>query len=66
MNRLRAGAVLRIPGGDEVAAVSPTEARDEVRRSDGLLVCLEWSGSAATPASGPPSDSAIEPGRDTR
>src|SRR3954471_8429463 len=35
MNRLRAGSVLRIPAGDEVAAVSPTEARDEIRRSVG-------------------------------
>ena len=32
MNRLRAGAVLRIPSSGEIAAVSPSEARDEVRR----------------------------------
>ena len=35
MNRLRAGAVLRIPGGDEIAAVSPSEASGEVRRLGG-------------------------------
>src|SRR6187455_1805799 len=35
MNRLHAGAVLRIPGSGELAAVSPAEARDEVRRATG-------------------------------
>ena len=35
MNRLRAGAVLRMPGSDEIAAVSPSEASGEVRRLAG-------------------------------
>ena len=35
MNRLRAGAVLRIPSGEEIAAVSPSEANSEVRRLAG-------------------------------
>jgi len=62
MNRLRAGSVLRIPGGDEIAAVSPAEASGEVRR-------LAGGYSAATGTSGrgrlrlvPPSDSASSPG----
>ena len=42
MNRLRAGAVLRIPGGEEIAAVSPSEARGEVRRLAG-----SWAASSA-------------------
>ena len=47
MNRLRAGSVLRIPGGDEVAAVSPSEARDEIRRSVGSYAAS--SGRPAAP-----------------
>src|SRR5687768_17743450 len=35
MNRLRAGSVLRIPSGEEIAAVSPAEASGEVRRLAG-------------------------------
>ncbi len=41
MNRLRAGAVLRIPSGEEVAAVSPAEASSEVRSAIG-----SWSAGA--------------------
>ena len=58
MNRLHAGAVLRIPGSGELAAVSPAEARDEVRRATG-----SYTASAAAAGGGrlrlvPPSDSA--------
>jgi pilus assembly protein FimV len=58
MNRLRAGAVLRIPSGEEIAAVSPSEASSEVRRLTG-----SWSPSGDSAASGrlrlvPPTDSA--------
>jgi pilus assembly protein FimV len=62
MNKLRAGSVLRIPGGEELAAISPSEASSEVRRLAG-----SWAG--ASPASGAgrlrlvaPSDSASSPG----
>jgi pilus assembly protein FimV len=56
MNRLRAGAVLRIPSGEEIAAVSPSEASNEVRRQAG-----NWSPAAAGDSAGrlrlvPPSD----------
>jgi len=56
MNRLRAGAVLRIPSGDEIAAVSPSEASNEVRRQAG-----NWAPSGASDDTGrlrlvPPSD----------
>lgn len=58
MNRLRSGAVLRIPSGEELAAISPSEASGEVRRLAG-----SWAG--ASSSSGPgrlrlvaPSDSA--------
>jgi pilus assembly protein FimV len=62
MNRLRAGSVLRIPSGEEVAAVSPSEASGEVRRLAG-----GWSTSSNASAGGrlrlvPPSDSAGSPG----
>ena len=62
MNRLRAGAVLRMPGSDEIAAVSPSEASGEVRRATGT-----WSASSGTAGGGrlrlvPPSDSASSPG----
>ena len=45
MNRLRAGSVLRIPSGDEIAAVSPTEASGEVRRLAGA-----WAASSGASA----------------
>jgi pilus assembly protein FimV len=62
MNKLRAGAVLRMPGSDEIAAVSPSEASGEVRRLAG-----QWSASSGTAAGGrlrlvPPSESASSPG----
>ena len=62
MNRLRAGAVLRMPGSDEIAAVSPSEASGEVRRLAG-----NWAGSSGAAGPGrlrlvPPSDSASNPG----
>src|SRR6187402_727961 len=62
MNKLRAGAVLRMPGSDEIAAVSPSEASGEVRRATGT-----WSASSGTAGGGrlrlvPPSDSASSPG----
>jgi pilus assembly protein FimV len=58
MNRLRAGSVLRIPGGDELAAVSPSEASGEVRRNVGA-----YAGASAASGSGrlrlvPPSEGA--------
>jgi pilus assembly protein FimV len=46
MNRLRAGAVLRLPGADEVAAVSPTEAREEIRRSVGSYAAASGTSGA--------------------
>src|SRR5262245_27486014 len=62
MNRLRAGAVLRIPGGEELAAISPSEASGEVRRLAG-----SWAGASSSSGPGrlrlvPPSDSASNPG----
>jgi len=62
MNRLRAGSVLRIPSGEEIAAVSPAEASGEVRRLAG-----GWAASGSEPGAGrlrlvPPSDSATSPG----
>ncbi len=62
MNKLRAGAVLRMPGSDEIAAVSPSEASGEVRRATGT-----WSASSGTAGGGrlrlvPPTDSASSPG----
>ncbi|MEJ0084708.1 MAG: FimV/HubP family polar landmark protein [Pseudomonadota bacterium] len=58
MNRLRAGSVLRIPGSDEIAAVSPAEASGEVRRNVG-----SYAGAGAAASSGrlrlvPPSEGA--------
>ncbi|HEX6636492.1 MAG TPA: FimV/HubP family polar landmark protein [Steroidobacteraceae bacterium] len=47
MNRLRAGAVLRIPSSEEIAAVSPSEASSEVRRLAG-----NWAGSGNEGGSG--------------
>jgi pilus assembly protein FimV len=57
MNRLRAGAVLRIPSGEEIAAIPPSEASSEVRRLSG-----NWSPSGAAAGGGrlrlvPPTDS---------
>src|SRR3569832_1987449 len=46
MNKLRAGSVLRIPGGEELAAISPSEASSEVRR-------LAGSWASGSSASGP-------------
>jgi pilus assembly protein FimV len=56
MNRLRAGSVLRIPSGEEIAAVSPSEASSEVRRLAG-----GWSNADASAGTGrlrlvPPTD----------
>ena len=58
MNRLRAGAVLRLPGADEVAAVSPTEARDEIRRSVGSYAAASGESGAGRLRLVPPSGSA--------
>jgi pilus assembly protein FimV len=53
MNVLRSGAVLRIPDGAEISAISPSEATSEIRRQ-----YASWRGSA------PRSDAASsEPGR---
>jgi pilus assembly protein FimV len=62
MNRLRAGSVLRIPSGDEVAAVSPSEASGEVRRLAG-----SWAASSGASGNGrlrlvPPSESSAGAG----
>jgi pilus assembly protein FimV len=61
MNRLRAGAVLRLPGSEEIAAVSPSEASGEVRRLAG-----SWTAPSSADGGGrlrlvPPSDSASSP-----
>ena len=46
INRLRRGAILRVPGGSDLAGVSSRDAAAEVRRQDG-----EWRGAAsAAPA----------------
>jgi pilus assembly protein FimV len=58
MNRLRAGSVLRIPSSGEIAAVSPAEARDEVRRAAGTWASSSSSASAGRLRLVPPSDSA--------
>ena len=58
MNRLRAGSVLRIPSSGELAAVSPAEARDEVRRAAGTWAASSGSASAGRLRLVPPSDSA--------
>jgi pilus assembly protein FimV len=62
MNKLRAGSVLRIPGGEELAAISPSEASSEVRRLAG-----SWAGGSSSSGAGrlrlvAPSDSASSPG----
>jgi pilus assembly protein FimV len=58
MNRLRAGAVLRVPGSDEIAAVSPSEARAEVSRVAGAWAASAGSSNAGRLRLVPPSDSA--------
>jgi pilus assembly protein FimV len=65
MNRLRAGSVLRIPGGDEVAAVSPSEARDEIRRSVGSYAAPSGSSGAGRLRLVPPSEAAASAGSGT-
>jgi len=62
MNRLRAGSVLRVPSGEELAAISPSEASSEVRRLAGA-----WAGGSSSSGAGrlrlvAPSDSASSPG----
>ncbi|MEA3139716.1 MAG: pilus assembly protein FimV [Gammaproteobacteria bacterium] len=47
INILRRGAVLRVPGGDEIAALNQSEATSEVHRQMDA-----WRGSAGTPSSG--------------
>ena len=47
INILRRGAVLRVPGGDEIAALNQSEAMSEVHRQMDA-----WRGSSSTPSSG--------------
>ena len=47
INILRRGAVLRVPGGDEIAALNQSEAMSEVHRQMDA-----WRGSSANPSSG--------------
>src|ERR1044071_2857915 len=49
MNKLRAGSVLRVPSGEELAAISPSEASTEVRRLAGSC-----AGASGSPGPGPP------------
>jgi pilus assembly protein FimV len=58
MNRLRAGSVLRIPGSDEIAAVSPAEASGEVRRNVGSYVGAGAAAGAGRLRLVPPSEGA--------
>ncbi|MEO8063788.1 MAG: FimV/HubP family polar landmark protein [Pseudomonadota bacterium] len=58
MNRLRAGSVLRIPGSDEIAAVSPSEASGEVRRNVGSYVASGAAAGAGRLRLVPPSEGA--------
>ena len=58
MNRLRAGSVLRIPGSDEIAAVSPAEASGEVRRNIGSYVAAGAAAGAGRLRLVPPSEGA--------
>jgi len=62
MNRLRAGSVLRIPSGAEIAAVSPSEASGEVRRQTGAYAASGAGASSGRLRLVPPSDSASSPG----
>jgi pilus assembly protein FimV len=57
MNLLRAGSVLRIPSGSEIAAVSPSEARDEISRVAGSWATSSAGGQGRLRLV-PPSDSA--------
>lgn len=61
MNRLRAGAVLRVPSGEEVAAISPAEASSEVRSAVGSWAASAGAGSGRLRLVAP-SDSASAPG----
>jgi pilus assembly protein FimV len=61
MNRLRAGAVLRIPSSEEIAAVSPAEASEEVRRVAGSWAASAGAGSGRLRLVAP-TDSATAPG----
>ena len=56
MNRLRAGSVLRIPGSDEIAAISPAEASGEVRRNVGSYVGANAAAGAGRLRLVPPSE----------
>jgi pilus assembly protein FimV len=56
MNVLRTGAVLRIPDAATVAAVSPTEATQEIRRQNAA-----WRSSAGAPAES--ASGSAQPGR---
>jgi pilus assembly protein FimV len=47
INILRRGAVLRVPGADEIAALNQTEAMNEVHRQ-----MSEWHGGSGAPSSG--------------
>jgi pilus assembly protein FimV len=64
MNRLHAGAVLRIPSGSEIAAVSPSEARAEISRYAG-----SWASSGRSSGGRlrlvPPSESGASAGSGT-
>ena len=62
MNRLRAGSVLRIPSGEEIAAVSPSEASSEVRRQTGAYAASSGAASSGRLRLVPPGDSASSPG----
>src|SRR4051812_12551789 len=62
MNRLRAGSVLRVPSGDEVAQVSPSEASGEVRRQVGSGSGASGQGSSGRLRLVPPSESGASSG----
>jgi len=64
MNRLKAGSVLRIPSGSEIAAVSPAEASDEIRQMAGSWAAAAGSGAGRLRLV-PPSDSAASAGSGT-
>ena len=65
MNRLRAGSVLRIPGSDEIAAVSPAEASGEVRRSVGSFAAASAASGAGRLRLVPPSEAGASAGSGT-
>ncbi len=60
MNRLRAGSVLRIPSGEEIAAVSPSEASGEVRRLAGSWAAPGGESGAGRLRLVPPSDGSVD------